>query len=116
MQHANGFVVGFAVNFDHFAFARLIVVILIRAANAGFNNAQGTFKLVVDLVKVGLCTVDANNGCRIKEPAVAEHAIVCPVGCYAANGGNGQVVHQEHDHGENGQRQNAVRDHAVNLV
>ena len=49
-------------------------------------------------------------------PAVAEQAVVRPVGSGGANGDHGDVVHQEHDHGENGQTQPAVGHDAVDLI
>ena len=49
-------------------------------------------------------------------PAVAEHAVVGPLGRGRAHGDHGDVVHQEHDDDEDGQTQPAVGDHLVDLV
>ena len=49
-------------------------------------------------------------------PAVAEQAVVRPVGSGGANGDHGDVVHQEHDQSEDGQTQPAVGDDPVDLV
>ena len=49
-------------------------------------------------------------------PAVAEHAVVGPVGRGRADGDHGDPVDQEHDHGEDRQAQPAVGDDAVDLI
>ena len=49
-------------------------------------------------------------------PAVTEQAVVRPVGSGGANGDHGDVVHKEHDHGEDGQTQPAVGHDAVDLI
>ena len=49
-------------------------------------------------------------------PAVAEQAVVGPVGGRRANGDHGDVIHQEHHDGEDGQAQPAVGDDTVDLV
>ena len=48
--------------------------------------------------------------------AVAEEAVVGPVGGGHAHAHHGDVVHQEHDDRENGQAQPAVGDHLVDLI
>ena len=49
-------------------------------------------------------------------PAVAEHAVVGPVGRGRADGDHGDPVDKEHDHGEDRQAQPAVGDDAVDLI
>ena len=49
-------------------------------------------------------------------PAVTEHAVVCPVGCKRADGGNGYVIYQKHNNRENRKRRKAVGDHPVDFV
>ena len=49
-------------------------------------------------------------------PAVAEHAVVGPVGSGGAHSHHGDPVHQEHDQCENGQAQPAVGHDAVDLI
>ena len=49
-------------------------------------------------------------------PAVAEQAVVGPVGRGRADGDHGDPVDQEHDHGEDRQAQPAVGDDAVDLI
>ena len=50
------------------------------------------------------------------QKAVAGDAVVGPVGDHAGAHGDGQPVHERHDHDEDGQTQNAVRDHAIDLL
>ncbi len=49
-------------------------------------------------------------------PAVAEQAVVCPVGGGSAHADHGDVVNQEHDDREDGQTQPAVGDDLIDLV
>ena len=49
-------------------------------------------------------------------PAVAEHAVIGPVGRGRADGDHGDPVDQEHDHGEDRQAQPAVGDDAVDFI
>ena len=49
-------------------------------------------------------------------PAVAEQAVVCPVGCGRANGNHGDVVNQEHDDREDRKTQPAVGDDLIDLI
>ena len=49
-------------------------------------------------------------------PAVAEHAVIGPVGRGRADGDHGDPVDEEHDHGEDRQAQPAVGDDAVDLI
>ena len=49
-------------------------------------------------------------------PAIAEQAVVGPVGGGRAHSDHGQVVHDEHDQREDGQTQPAVGHNAVDLI
>ena len=49
-------------------------------------------------------------------PAVAEQAVVRPVGRPGADRRNGDIVNKAHDQGKDRQSQPAVRDHAVDLI
>ena len=49
-------------------------------------------------------------------PAVAEDAVIGPIGRPGAYCGDGNIVDQEHGQRENGQRQETVGDHAVDPV
>ena len=48
--------------------------------------------------------------------AVAEQAVVRPVRSPAADGGDGDEIDEEHDHGEDGKSPDAVREHAVDFI
>ena len=49
-------------------------------------------------------------------PAIAEHAVVCPVGRGRADGDHGDVVNKEHHDREEGQAQPAVGDDLIDLI
>ena len=49
-------------------------------------------------------------------PAIAEHAVVCPVGRGRAHGDHGDVVNKEHHDREDGQAQPAVGDDLIDLI
>ena len=49
-------------------------------------------------------------------PAIAEHAVVCPVGRGRADGDHGDVVNKEHHDREDGQAQPAVGDDLIDLI
>ena len=78
-------------------------------AQEGVHSLDGGGVIVVD--GVILLAADAQQ-----VPAVAEHAVVGPVGGGSAHGYHGDPVNQEHHHGEDGQAQPAVGDHLVDLV
>ena len=49
-------------------------------------------------------------------PAVAEQAVVCPVGSGSAHADHGDVVNQEHDNCEDGQTQPAIGHNLIDLI
>ena len=59
---------------------------------------------------------DAGHGGTKEVPAVAEEVVVHPIGHGGAERGDGQVVHAEHDGGEDRQTQPAICDDAVYLL
>ena len=78
-------------------------------AQKGLHSLQGCGVLVVDLV-IGL-------GADTQQvPAVAEQAVVGPVGSGGAHGHHGDPVHKEHHQSEDGQAQPAVGDDLVDLI
>ena len=84
---------------------------LVRAifAHEGVDDLVG--------VAVGLGGLFILGGTDAEQvPAIAEHAVVGPVGRHGAYAHHGDVVHQEHDDHEDRQTQPAVGDHAVDLI
>ena len=49
-------------------------------------------------------------------PAVAEHAVICPVGSHCTNRGNRYIVHDKHNNRKNRQSQNTVGYDSINLI
>ena len=80
---------------------------------AGFEGSHALVGLedALELLDGGLVLFGAGV-----EPAIAEQAVVGPVGHDGAHGGHRDVVHEEHDDDEDRDAQDAVGDHAVDLL
>ena len=131
-QNIKSFLVGIYIYFNRFVFARFVVIRLIgRRQTSGFSIFDECLGSRIKILFFGCGFKGVNAFLRTLEflryliellltrteiPAITEYAIVCPVGGNAANGGNGNVVHKEHNHNEDRQCQNAVGNHTVDLV
>ena len=81
-----------------------------------FSISQERADVVLSIVKSARVLVEGLATLRGNEPAVAEHAIVHPVGEITADGGDGDIVNKGDDHGEDRQRKNTVRENAIDLL
>ena len=63
-----------------------------------------------------VCVVIVGRADAQQVPAVAEHAVVCPVGCRCADGDHCDPVDKEHDYREDRQAQPTVGDDLIYLV
>ena len=131
-QNIKGLLVGVHIYFDRFVFARFVVVRLIGCRQTSgfsiFDECLGSrveilfFSCSFKGINAFLCTLELLGYLiellltRTEIPAIAEYAIVCPVGGNAANGRNGDVVHEEHNYNEDWQSQDTVGNHTVDLV
>ncbi len=84
---------------------------LLDLAGLEGGSALGGFQDALELFDGGIVGLGVGV-----EPAVAEQAVVGPVGHECAHGGHRDVVHEEHDDDEDRNAQNAVGDHAIDLL
>ena len=131
-QNIKSFLVGIYIYFNRFVFARFVVIRLIgRRQTSGFSIFDECLGSRIEILFFSCGFKGVNAFLRTLEllrhliellltrteiPAIAEYAIICPVGSNGANGRNGDVVHKEHNHNEDRQCQNAVGNHTVDLV
>ena len=114
--HSQGLLISLLIHFQHRGLAGLIIVqVCLRATGLiGLNDGRCLLKgagiLVPSLAVHG----------EGDEPAVAEQAVIGPIGEVGADGNgpaaHGNGVHQSHDHHKDGQGGNPVGDDAVNLI
>ena len=88
-----------------------------RGVDAGLAGSLEPCVAAGDLVVVlGGCFLIVGSADGEQMPAIAEHAVVCPVGEDTACGGYGNVVNQPHDQCEDRQSEDSVGNDVVDLV
>ena len=116
LGHREGLLIGLVVHLQHIGHAGLVVIQvgLVLPGLVGLDDGAGLLEGAGGLIPgVGV-------GGEGDEPAVAEQAVIGPVGKVGADGdgpaAHGQGIYQGHNHHEDGQGGDSVGDHPVDLV
>ena len=102
-------VIGVCFCVDVFFQSGSICTLFVQVCNIAVNDSIG---VTVFISSVIVCA--GTNAQQV--PAIAEHAVICPVCCSRTNGNHGDVIYQEHDYCEDRQTQPTVGNDLIDLI